>query len=94
LEFDDAAGLGKHRLAGVDATNTHRRLGCRIVVGRRRRQPYVAHFDGISWRRLATPTLAGGGELTDVVALSSSTVVAAAPVVPARSALERHVLDA
>ena len=39
-------------------------------------QPYVARFDGISWRRLATPTLAGGGELTDVVALSSSTVVA------------------
>jgi hypothetical protein len=39
-------------------------------------QPYVARFDGISWRRLATPTLAGGGELTDVVALSPSTVVA------------------
>jgi len=39
-------------------------------------QPYVARFDGISWRRVATPTIAGGGELTDVVALSSSTVVA------------------
>jgi hypothetical protein len=39
-------------------------------------QPYVAHFDGISWRRVATPTITGGGELTDVVALSPSTVVA------------------
>ena len=39
-------------------------------------QPYVAHFDGSSWRRVATPTIAGGGELTDVVALSPSTVVA------------------
>src|SRR4051794_8749505 len=39
-------------------------------------QPYVAHFDGSAWRRVATPTIAGGGELTDVVALSSSTVVA------------------
>ena len=40
------------------------------------RQPYVARFDGSSWRQVATPTLSGGGELTDVVALSSSTVVA------------------
>jgi hypothetical protein len=39
-------------------------------------QPYVAHFDGASWRHVATPTIAGGGQLTDVVALSSSTVVA------------------
>jgi len=39
-------------------------------------QPYVARFDGVSWRRVATPTIAGGGELTDVVALSPSTVVA------------------
>jgi hypothetical protein len=39
-------------------------------------QPYVARFDGFSWRRVATPTIAGGGELTDVVALSPSTVVA------------------
>ena len=39
-------------------------------------QPYVARFDGSSWRRVATPTIAGGGELTDVVALSPSTVVA------------------
>jgi hypothetical protein len=39
-------------------------------------QPYVAHFDGTSWRNVATPTIAGGGELTDVVALSTSTVVA------------------
>jgi hypothetical protein len=39
-------------------------------------QPYVTHFDGISWRQVATPTLTGGGELTDVVALSPSAVVA------------------
>jgi hypothetical protein len=39
-------------------------------------QPYVAHFDGTSWSRMATPAVAGGGELTDVVALSPSTVVA------------------
>jgi len=39
-------------------------------------QPYVAHFDGTSWRHVATPTITGGGELTDVVALSASTVVA------------------
>jgi len=39
-------------------------------------QPYVARFDGTSWRRMATPTIAGGGQLTDVVALSPSAVVA------------------
>jgi hypothetical protein len=39
-------------------------------------QPYVARFDGMSWRRVDTPTIAGGGELTDVVALSPSTVIA------------------
>jgi hypothetical protein len=39
-------------------------------------QPYVARFDGSSWRRVAAPTIAGGGELTDVVALSPSSVVA------------------
>ena len=39
-------------------------------------QPYVARFDGTSWRRVATPALEGSGELTDVVALSPSTVVA------------------
>ena len=39
-------------------------------------QPYVARFDGTSWRGVATPAIAGGGELTDVVALSPSTVVA------------------
>jgi hypothetical protein len=39
-------------------------------------QPYVARFDGTSWRRVDTPIIAEGGELTDVVALSPSTVVA------------------
>jgi hypothetical protein len=39
-------------------------------------QPYVAHFDGSSWRRVATPTVDGGGRLTDIVALSPSNIVA------------------
>jgi len=39
-------------------------------------QPYVARFDGTSWRRMATPTIPGGGQLSDVVALSPSAVVA------------------
>jgi hypothetical protein len=39
-------------------------------------QPYVAHFNGVSWSHVTTPTLSGGGQLTDVAALSSSTVVA------------------
>ena len=28
-------------------------------------QPYVAHFDGTSWSRMATPAVAGGGEQLD-----------------------------
>ena len=39
-------------------------------------QPYTAHFDGASWRRVATPALAAGGSLGDVVALSPSAAVA------------------
>jgi len=39
-------------------------------------QPYVAHFDGASWHRVATPAVAGGCSLADVVALSATTVVA------------------
>jgi hypothetical protein len=39
-------------------------------------QPYVAHFDGSSWRRVATPTVDGGGRLTDIVALSPSNIIA------------------
>jgi hypothetical protein len=39
-------------------------------------QPFVAHFDGTSWHSIAPPTIAGGGQLTDVVALSASNVVA------------------
>jgi hypothetical protein len=39
-------------------------------------QPYAAHFDGTSWHNVAPPTIAGGGQLTDVVALSPTTVVA------------------
>jgi hypothetical protein len=67
---------GSTALAGVDA----RTPSDVWAVGSSRNadglQPYVARFDGISWRRVPTPTLAGGGELTDVVALSPSTVVA------------------
>jgi hypothetical protein len=63
-------------LAGVDA----RTPSDVWAVGSSRNadgtQPYVARFDGISWRRVATPAIAGGGELTDVVALSQSAVVA------------------
>jgi len=39
-------------------------------------QPYVAQFNGTSWRRIATPTLDSGARLTDLVALSASNVVA------------------
>jgi hypothetical protein len=39
-------------------------------------QPYVAHFDGTSWRRVATPTFDSGGQLADVVALSPSNIIA------------------
>ncbi|HZN19281.1 MAG TPA: hypothetical protein VFB84_14060 [Micromonosporaceae bacterium] len=38
-------------------------------------QPYVAQFDGASWRRVATPTI-NDGRLTDIVALSPSNIVA------------------
>jgi len=67
---------GSTELSGVDA----RTAGDVWAVGSSSsadgKQPYVARFDGTSWRRVATPILAGGGELTDVVALSASTVVA------------------
>jgi hypothetical protein len=39
-------------------------------------QPYVAQFNGTSWRRIATPTLDSGGHLLDIVALSPSNIVA------------------
>src|SRR5829696_7990277 len=67
---------GSTALAGVDA----RTSSDVWAVGSSRNadgaQPYVARFDGTSWRRVATPTIGAGGELTDVVALSPSTVVA------------------
>jgi hypothetical protein len=43
-------------------------------------QPYVAHFDGTSWRRFATPTISSGGRLTDIVALSPSNIIAVGTV--------------
>ena len=67
---------GSTALAGVDA----RTPSDVWAVGSSRidndTQPYAAHFDGTSWRHVATPTLARGGELSDVVALSPSNVVA------------------
>jgi len=63
-------------LAGVDARTPSDVWAVGSSRGADGTQPYVAHFDGSSWRRVATPTIAGGGQLTDVVALSPSTVVA------------------
>jgi hypothetical protein len=67
---------GGSALAGVDARTPSDvwAVGSSSTAGGT--QPYVAHFNGTSWSRVATPTIAGGGELTDVVALSASTVVA------------------
>jgi len=67
---------GSTALAGVDARTTGDVWAVGYSYVDYARQPYVAHFDGTSWRRVATPTLSGGGELAAVVALSSSTVVA------------------
>jgi uncharacterized membrane protein YgdD (TMEM256/DUF423 family) len=39
-------------------------------------QPYIAQWNGTSWRRVATPTIIGGGELTDIVALSPTNILA------------------
>ena len=39
-------------------------------------QPYIAQFNGTSWRRVATPTIIGGGRLTDIVALSTTNIIA------------------
>jgi hypothetical protein len=67
---------GNTTLAGVDArtpSDVWAVGSSSDAVGAR---PFVAHFDGTSWHSVATPTMAGGGELTDVVALSASTVVA------------------
>jgi len=67
---------GSIALAGVDARTPSDVWAVGSSSDAAGPQPYVARFNGISWQRVATPTIAGGGELTDVVALSSSTVVA------------------
>jgi len=67
---------GSTALAGVDARTSSDVWAVGSSSNADGRQPYVARFDGTSWRRVATPTIAGGGELTDVVALSPSAVVA------------------
>jgi len=67
---------GSTALTGVDARTPGDVWAVGSSSGADGTQPYVAHFDGISWHRMATPTLAGGGELDDVVALSPSSVVA------------------
>src|SRR4051794_36894783 len=63
-------------LAGLDARTPSDVWAVGSSSGASGPQPYVAHFNGTSWSRVATPTLAAGGELTDVVALSASSVVA------------------
>jgi hypothetical protein len=67
---------GSTTLTGVDARTPSDVWAVGSSSNADGKQPYVARFDGISWRRVATPTIAGGGELTDVVALSPSTAVA------------------
>src|SRR5215217_5333083 len=60
---------GSTALAGVDARTPSDVWAVGSSSNADGAQPYVARFDGTSWRRVATPTLAGGGVLTDVVAL-------------------------
>jgi hypothetical protein len=67
---------GSTALTGVDARTSSDVWAVGSSSNAGEAQPYVAHFDGTSWRHVATPTIAGGGELTDVVTLSTSTVVA------------------
>jgi hypothetical protein len=67
---------GSTALTGVDAQTAGDVWAVGSSSDAAGRQPYVARFDGTSWHRVATPTLVGGGELTDVVALSPSSVVA------------------
>jgi hypothetical protein len=67
---------GSSALTGVDARTPTEVWAVGSSSNADGTQPYVAHFDGVSWRRVPTPTIAGGGQLTDVVALSPSTVVA------------------
>jgi len=67
---------GSTALAGVDARTPSDVWAVGSSSDASGTQPYVAHFDGTSWRRTATPAIAGGGELTDVVALSPSAAVA------------------
>jgi hypothetical protein len=67
---------GSTALTGVDARTSNDVWAVGSSSNADGRQPYVARFDGTSWHRVATPTIAGGGELTDVVALSPSAVVA------------------
>lgn len=67
---------GSTALAGVDARTPGDVWAVGSSSSANEAQPYVAHFDGVSWSHLATPTIAGGGRLTDVVALSASNVIA------------------
>ncbi len=67
---------GSTALTGVDARTPSDVWAVGSTSDASGTQPYVARFDGTAWRRMATPTLAGGGQLTDVVALSPSNVVA------------------
>jgi hypothetical protein len=62
-------------LTAVDAlTPSNVWVAGRTLVGGYQTQPYVAQFNGTSWRRIATPAVEG--QLTDIVALSTSDIIA------------------
>jgi hypothetical protein len=67
---------GNTALAGIDARTPSDVWVVGSSSGASGAQPFVAHFDGTAWRSVATPPMTGGGELTDVVALSPTAVVA------------------
>jgi hypothetical protein len=53
-------------------------------------QPYIAQFNGTSWRRVAVPTILGGGQISDLVALSATNIVAVGTGGTAGSSIVLH----
>jgi len=53
-------------------------------------QPYIAQFNGTSWRRVAVPTISGGGQISDLVALSPTNIVAVGTGGTAGSSIVLH----
>jgi len=53
-------------------------------------QPYIAQFNGTSWRRVATPIIPGGGQLSDIVALSPTNILAVGTGGTAGSSIVLH----